>query len=907
MDPNPARGMPLQLQRYWLAGKGAAKIRWGMPHDFNRCVRQLRKYFPKNPQGLCNILHQKALGAPPGKGHPGGLSISNASYGFSNGIQIVNREALVAAQELMSKQEELGRYTWAGPIAPIGRPTQEPRQTRLFEPGALRHRMLPLPVDWRERDAPGHAGSVTVARMLGLVYGPDHMGQDWAFAWGDFLDEDIIPEAKKARHLMEMGVAGASVDPGGRIVGNLNPETGVHHMSEFTIGRMTLVPIPAFSGTRLYVMGEDGDWPDDDLDMMEEAAGDPDCGCADVSGTILASGMSFTVNPSGWRGLPLAPRDAVFDNDDAVKRIAAWANVSPQGADVDKLRRAFMWYDPNLPPTDPTSYRLPVGDVINGELTLIYHAIYAAAALLSGAHGGLPGVNDADRADLRNVISEIYPEMAREFNDSSIRAPWDRSVAEGVQMSLGDMTGTDQFAATEPYGDVKYADPGYRDNRKRYPIDTPDHIRAAWSYINQAKNAKFYSEEQLAAIKGRIKAAAEKAGIEISDDGDMSMKEGMHRMPDGTMMKDSEMRRKKKRRQDEGEYSVTFPVEPPKAWFANPGLPARTPLTVEPNGRVFGHIAAWGECHRDFAGRECVLAPRSRKGYEPFHLGTVYTAEGDPVRVGKIVMDTRHADIGLGYTAAAVHYDNTGDEIAVVRAGEDDFGVWVAGAVVPEATPSRVAKLRRSPISGDWRRVDGNLELTAALAVNVPAFPVYAMDGEEQLALVAAGTLEPAEVQEPPTGISESLDLGALIRAAVQEVFSSIQATEEQQERATRLMDLLEDEEIYTQRARVERFASLTAAAQPPEPAPAAPPQGPVQGQAPVPAPEAGQVEGQQPWPPDDETLMQLQMDARFSIIDEPAEGAVPQGADRQAEPSAGTTPAPVPAPAQAPVTPAQG
>lgn len=33
-DPNPARGMPAALQRYWLVGKGAAKIRWHLPHDF---------------------------------------------------------------------------------------------------------------------------------------------------------------------------------------------------------------------------------------------------------------------------------------------------------------------------------------------------------------------------------------------------------------------------------------------------------------------------------------------------------------------------------------------------------------------------------------------------------------------------------------------------------------------------------------------------------------------------------------------------------------------------------------------------------------------------------------------------------------------------------------------------------
>jgi uncharacterized protein DUF6582 len=881
VDPNPARGMPLQLQRYWLAGKGAAKIRWGMPHDFNRCVRQLRKYFPTNPQGLCNILHQKALGAPPGKGHPGAHSVI-ASMTFSAGLMVTDRDALVAAQKLLDKQPKLGRYTWAGPIAPIGRPTQEPRDLRVFEPGALRHRMLPLPLDWRERVAQGHAGSLTVGRHLGIVYGPDHLGLDSAWAWGDYLDEEIIPEARKARYLTEMGVAGASVDPGGRVVGSLNPETGAKHMSEFTIGGSTLVPIPAFSATRLYVFDTDGDWPEDDLDMVMEGMPDgDDCGCADPPRAVLASGASFTVNSSGWRGLPLAPRDAVFDNDDAVKRIAAWASVAPQGTNVDMLRRAFMWYDPNLPPTDPTSYRLPVGDIINGELTLVYHAIYAAAALLSGAHGGLPGIDENDRGELRNIISEIYPEMAREFNDSSILAPWDRSSQPGVQMSA-------EFAATEPYGDVQYADPGYRENKKRYPIDTPDHIRAAWAYINVPKNAGFYTPEQVATIKGRIKAAAEKAGIEISGEASSSSDEEM-----------SSSRKKKKRRSTmDNEYSVTYPVEPPKEWFRNPGLPSKTPLTVEPNGRVFGHIAAWGECHRDFAGRECVLAPRSRKGYEPFHLGTVYTAEGDPVRVGKIVMDTRHADIGLGYTAAAVHYDNTGDEIAVVRAGEDEFGVWVAGAVVPEATPARVAKLRRSPISGDWRRVEGNLELTAALAVNVPAFPVYAMDGDDQLALVAAGTLDPVEFEEPPTGIDPNLNLGAMIRAVVTEVFDSISEQEGQQERATRLADIMEDEDIYAQRARMDRFSALTAAAQPPEPAPTPtqPPQAPGE-QAPAQAvPTPGVT-----WPPDDQTLLAMQMDARFSIIDEPAGGQT-EGADRQEAPVGATSPA-VQAPTpQAPV-----
>lgn len=70
----------------------------------------------------------------------------------------------------------------------------------------------------------------------------------------------------------------------------------------------------------------------------------------------------------------------------------------------------------------------------------------------------------------------------------------------------------------KPYGDVAYADPGYqKDGKKRYPLDTKEHVRAAWSYVNMPKNAKAYSADQLSSIKGKIRAAAKKLGIEISE------------------------------------------------------------------------------------------------------------------------------------------------------------------------------------------------------------------------------------------------------------------------------------------------------------------------------------------------------------------------------------------------------
>ncbi len=74
-------------------------------------------------------------------------------------------------------------------------------------------------------------------------------------------------------------------------------------------------------------------------------------------------------------------------------------------------------------------------------------------------------------------------------------------------------------SAKKPYGDVEYADPGFQeDGKKRYPIDTEEHVRSAWSYINKESNASEYSSAELSKIKSKIKAAAKKHGVEISED-----------------------------------------------------------------------------------------------------------------------------------------------------------------------------------------------------------------------------------------------------------------------------------------------------------------------------------------------------------------------------------------------------
>ena len=64
------------------------------------------------------------------------------------------------------------------------------------------------------------------------------------------------------------------------------------------------------------------------------------------------------------------------------------------------------------------------------------------------------------------------------------------------------------------YGDVEFADPV----NNKYPIDTPEHVRAAWSYIHQRDNAAKYDRDEVRLIEERIKRAAKKHGVEIIED-----------------------------------------------------------------------------------------------------------------------------------------------------------------------------------------------------------------------------------------------------------------------------------------------------------------------------------------------------------------------------------------------------
>ncbi|WP_328856904.1 2'-5' RNA ligase family protein [Williamsia herbipolensis] len=219
-------------------------------------------------------------------------------------------------------------------------------------------------------------------------------------------------------------------------------------------------------------------------------------------------------------------------------------------------------------------------------------------------------------------------------------------------------------------------------------------------------------------------------------------------------------------------------VNYPASHFADPQLPGPTALTVTKGGRVFGHLANWDTCHIGRADR-CIRPPRSAGAYRYFHNGLIDTDTGE-LPVGKLTLGTGHARMGLGAHAAVEHYDNTGAAVAIIRAGEDQHGIWVAGRILPGVSDERVAELRRSGVSGDWRTIRGALELVAALAVNTPGFPVpraEALVAGAESSLVAAGVVVPG--WEAPRCTDEAPELehaAPPVVQAAEEIVASVAA-----------------------------------------------------------------------------------------------------------------------------------
>jgi hypothetical protein len=161
-------------------------------------------------------------------------------------------------------------------------------------------------------------------------------------------------------------------------------------------------------------------------------------------------------------------------------------------------------------------------------------------------------------------------------------------------------------------------------------------------------------------------------------------------------------------------------------WLVDPRLAGLTKPSVEA-GRLVGHGAGWGTCHTAFKDA-CITAP---------HSGSDYAYVGEQVNVYKHPGGDQHAPLHLDLDTARNWYQNHCELVGLAAVGEDDHGVWVSGSsVLPDGELF---------LSGDWRSVDGDLELISFLVVENPGFPTALVAADTQTALCAAGIVTGSE------------------------------------------------------------------------------------------------------------------------------------------------------------------
>lgn len=405
--------------------------------------------------------------------------------------------------------------------------------------------------------------------------------------------------------------------------------------------------------------------------------------------------MPVTVNTD----LPLhEDRSREWDGD-AARSAMARRCAAEDGVMADCMGRGFIWRDPDADPSTIGAYALPVADVFDGEVHLVLSGVQAAANSISPARE--PGearaleASEDELGQMRSAVETILARFADEFDDESIRAPWEAepesesetsSAAPAVQTASGCCSGCGCGSGKTETSDDQAAE------------------AAPTQKEEAAMPAASVQTVEAPRLRSRVLRASATGG---------------------------EWR-------------------PPVEHFTNPHLVEPTKLTVTADGRVYGHLATWDQPHIGYDGK-LVYPPRNADGsYGYFRQSQVVTADGSVVPVGIITMNTGHADEMLSADAASAHYDNTGTMVAACNVGEDAIGIWLAGSMLPDVSPELRTRFSLARVSGDWRqpKPGSSLELIAALSVPNPGFPVRQSDqllASDRLTLAASGRVVAAE------------------------------------------------------------------------------------------------------------------------------------------------------------------
>lgn len=664
---------------------------------------------------------------------------------------------------------------WRGLLAPYGKSTGDKRR---FAAAALNARELPLALKWQRTDSAGHTTSVVIGDVDGMEF-----ADEGVYGVGTLFDPDpeVLPrlaeDVAEARLLLGRKVIGPSVDLDDMEFHALGTAEEIEALAaqgqrpeiEVTKGRIsaaTLVPIPAFAEARPFELFE-VDPPEADLDEPATADEDGSFALFRRKGKGHAP-VGKAHNPGGKNqyGGPYSGGGDGGDGDDSKAG-------SGGGHWRDKARSAAETMD----------------DASPAERQRIYDQMHdSAEATLED------GTDAATAREIRAALTETEG-LATKYKLK-------RRTVRKIDFDESPPDDEDDFAVRTDWDEVPVAP-----LTTEWSTELEDAALTAGALVRDGDLALF---PLCAEIEGKltlVPRAVFMAASVLAGGKALLPEETQARMRGvvGGLMR--RMGMQAPWNEEPGSLVAgAGPLAPPRGWFEVPEPNRKTALTITEDGQVYGHIASADTPHIGFAGRP-VYAPRSATGYAYFHVGAVKTAEGDEVPIGKITVGAGHADMRAGYRAAAEHYDNSARAVAVVRATDGKHGIWACGALLPGLDEHAIAELRRSPISGDWREIGGNLELVAALAVNTPGFPIprttARVAGGRELALVAAGVVYPDDYPAPSSHAeNEDERVARIVRVTLDQETARAR-------RAAALVASLDDSAEADRRHRAARAASL--------------------------------------------------------------------------------------------------
>lgn len=732
--------MPAQLKRYWLAGPGAARIGWGTPGAFKRCVRELNDEFPEDTEGLCANLYHEATGRWPGRNHD------------------------ADTEEFEDRVEDEPVYPdppktmpWSTPgDAALAFENQQSGDARVLAAGSLYWGDGPWPLQYADEMNGGHDG----AELAGCIR---HMERDGeAIRASGELYLTLRAGSEAAMLLAEGAPLGVSVDLDDvdlEVVSmdNGHGEPGSEDSAPYTARLVTasLLPLPdggyvlagrtaatwTASGESLvgessdvvFHVGADGRIPGE---AFTAAAGDP----GDM-GTVIdqtRSGDQFMrITRARVRGatlvaIPAFANARIVLDDTAFPPDEEYVAAAADGFDrvVDYVRKS------------------PV-PVASSEAA---HALKMSIASVRGHMA-----DAAQKGFLVRIARGMYIRRDQEapVERERVRLASAESMEDLTAAATGavDLPVAGQDAAWDGPGALRrLLEAGKADQGCAYRVDGADPAtQAAWKlpYADIVDGAVTIFPKGVSAALGALNGA--RGGTDIPADQVSAVRNKLEAVSahvaevNGTEERSS---------MEASAWTAMQDLPPmPAAWFAEPTLEELPPGGAGvnySNGRIFGWVAQAGEPHAGFA-KKVTIDGLGRIETTHFLRQRFTLDDGSTVKAGAFTMNAGHHRDGAECETSACQFDDTRTVAGIVTVGMNERGMWFSGAAAPWMSEwDRSVFMATQPSYHLRKGGNGNWQLRAVLSVPVPGHssPLMASAVVEraQLALTAAATM--AEVEE---------------------------------------------------------------------------------------------------------------------------------------------------------------